>query len=67
MSACEWGPRDVMDEKIGPDDLNLKGTCVIYKGREDMGGNAGPLPHAGLKVHGARKNDHVLCTGQDKI
>lgn len=52
VSSCEWGHRDVMDEKIGSDDLNLESTDVIYKGRGEMGGNAGPLPHAGLKCMG---------------
>lgn len=38
------GHQDVMDKKIWPDDLNLKGTGIIHKGRGEMSENAGPLP-----------------------
>lgn len=60
------GHQDVMDKKIRPDDLNLKGTGIIHKGRGEMSENAGPLPHTSLKVYAAGKNERRPCTGQDQ-
>lgn len=31
---CKLGHQDVMDEKIAPEDFNLKGTEVIHKEEE---------------------------------